>query len=166
MYLTVNERICLEYVWVALVFVWCFALFQDVSEWGQIVEIPIIIDKPSGFNQWHFVLGHTDSLCHSYTLLVFGYNTSLVVLNVNLEDVAILVVVASPTWFLFLAPHLDNPASSRLAREQKVVILQTAISETLCIRGNVFLFSSPLVDFTEFAVFLGRCGELLTQLPK
>ena len=145
---------------------WCFSLFQDVSKWGQIVEIPIIINKPSCFNQWYIFFGHTDSLCHLHTFLIHGNHALVVVLLVNLEDVSVLVVVTSVSRLLFLSPQLNDTASSRLTREQEVIVFQTAVSETLCIRGNILSACRPLVDVTQFPVILGAGSELFTQLSE
>ena len=165
-YLAVYERVCLEHVWVASVFKWRFALFQDVAERGEVIEVPVIIHKPCGFYQGNFIFRHTGFLGHLHTLAVYIGHLFLVVRHFYLEYVTVLVVMATVTGFLFLSPHFDYPAPSRLAGQQEVVVFQAAVTETLGIAGNVFPACRPLVYLLQPSVFLRSVGELFAQLAE
>ena len=146
MYLSVDERICLEHVGMALVFVGCLALVQYVTEWCQIVEVPIRVHKPLCLDEWYILSVH--SCCESslQTLLVHLSYHFFVVLDVYLVHVAIVVVVAAVSRLALLPPHLDYSASCRVRCKQEVIVLQSAITETLTLGNKCTLASCQCVD--------------------
>ena len=59
MYLTVDERICFEHIRMALVLVWGFAFFQNVTKRSEHIIIPVAIHKPLPTDKRHIALVHT-----------------------------------------------------------------------------------------------------------
>ena len=167
MYLAVDERICLEHVRMALVFVRRFTLCQDVTKRTEEVVVPVTIHKPFGFDERYFLVGDAVALRLCQTLHVLGLYHRAVILNVYLEDVTIVVVMAAVSRFALLAPHLNHPASALVSRSKEVGIYPvTAVTEILPSMDAQTFVTRLSVYFRKSLVVLGRLGKLLAQIAK
>ena len=167
MYLTVDEWVCLEHVRMALVLIRGLTLCQDVTKRTEEVIVPVTIHEPIGFDERYFIVWNTIALCLRQTLHVLGLHHRTVILNVNLEDFAIVVVMAAVSRFALLAPHLNDTASAFVSRREEVGVYPvTAIAKLLpCVYARAFV-SRLTVDFCQTCIIVGRLGKLLAYLPE
>ena len=167
MYLTVDEWVCLEHVRMALVFVRRFTLCQDVTKRTEEVVVPVTIHEPLGFDERYFIVWNTIALCLFHALHVLGLYHRAVILNVYLEDVTIVVVMAAVSRFALLAPHLNDTASAFVSRCEEVGVYPvTAIAKLLpCVYARAFV-SRLSVDFCQTCIIVGGLGKLLAYLPE
>ena len=167
MYLAVDERVCLEYVWMALVLIRGLTLCQDVTKRTEEVVVPVTVHEPLGFDERNFLVGDAVALCLFHALHVLGLYHRAVILDVYLEDVAVVVVMAAVSRLALLAPHLYHPASAFVSRREEVGVYPvTAIAKLLpCVYARS-LVSCLSVDFCQTCIILRRLGKLLAYLPE
>ena len=104
-------------------------------------------------------------MCHPslYAVVVHSLDQLFIILDVNLVDVAVVIVVTPVTRFCLLAPYFNNPASGRVACEKKVYILKTAVSELLSKCAQDSAVVGEAIYLPESFYIFRRLGESSTQ---
>ena len=165
-YLSVNEGICLENIRMALVLVRCLSLVKNISEWCQVVIVPVVIDEPLCLDKRNVLQFHACCKATLQARLVNVLYQLLVVFCVNLEDLAIVIVMTAVTSLLLLAPDFDDSAQTGVADKQEVVVMDTAESELLIGALDRPAVCCLMIDASQLLIVFGGLGKLLCQLSE
>ena len=143
------------------------AFSQNITERRKIVEMPVIIHKPLGINQRNILFQHTSSHTSPDSVSVLCiYNISLI-LNINLEIIAIVVIVASVSRLTLLAPNLNHSAERSVGRIHKVDGLRVELTESLGAVSNheitVSCQSVYLLQLTSLSRRLGKLSQYVSD---
>ena len=123
--------------------------------------MPVIIHKPLSFNQRNILFHHASSQTSLHSISVLSiYNISLI-LNINLEIITIVVVVASVSRFTLLAPNLNHSAERRVGRIHEVDGLRVELTESLsAVCNHEITISRQSVNLLQLPSLSRRLGEL------
>ena len=166
MNLTINERIELEAVWMLTMSVRSLTLSQNITERRKVIEMPVIIHEPLSFNQRNIIFRHTSSQSSLSSVRILGiYNISLI-LNINLEIIAIVVVVTSVSRFTLLAPNLNHSAERRVGRIHEVDGLRVELTKSLsAVSNHEIPVSRQPVYLLQLTSLSRRLGKLSKHIP-
>ena len=159
--LAINKWIELKAVWMLAMSIRSLALSKNITERRKVVEMPVIIHEPLGFNQRNILFHHASSHTSSDSVSVLGiYNISLV-LNINLEIVTIIVVMASVSRLTLLSPNLNHSAERRIGRIHKVNGLRVELTESLsAVCNHEITVSRQSVNLLQLSSLSRRLGKL------
>ena len=139
----------------------CFTFSQNITERRKIVEMPVIIHKPLGINQRNILFQHASSHTSPDSVSVLCiYNISLI-LNINLEIIAIIVVMTSVSRLTLLAPNLNHSAERRIGRIHEVNGSWVELTESLsAVCNHEITVSRQSVNLLQLPSLSRRLGKL------
>ena len=166
MNLAVDERIRLENVWVALVFVGRFSLFQYVAERSEQVIIPVGVHEPFALNQRNVTLVHAQFLRLALSLSVHTADKFLIIFQLDFEHIAVVYIVTAVARFALLAPYLNHAASGNVAWDEEIIISLQRMTERFKCRAQCVLVTGIFVYLGKPFIFCRTMCEPLTQFFK
>ena len=142
-------------------------LSQNITERRKIIEMPVIIHEPLSFNQRNIIFHHTSSQSSLSSVRILGIYNICLILNINLEIIAIVVVVASVSRFTLLAPNLNHSAERRVGRIHEVDGLRVELTKSLSAVSNheisVSRQSVYLLQLTSLSRRLGKLSQYVAD---